>query len=174
MSEILVTAGVVALFAAIIGGGLKAYGIEVPLFAQWPRQLMLGALGASFLYLGIAQIGSADDSPQDSEAGEGHSNENAKTQPEVSTDIDLDSEPKSDFDRAAVGTITQQIQIDLDYLGYAVGVWDGYAGPVTIKSLKTFQESVGLPPSGMPNKETINALKTAVHKRRSEFAAEGR
>jgi hypothetical protein len=46
----LLTTGLVCLIAAIIGGGLKAFGIEIPaLQSAWQRNL-LGALGLVLLF----------------------------------------------------------------------------------------------------------------------------
>lgn len=45
METILLSAGLACLMAAIIGGGLKAFGIEIPLLQSLARQLILGALG---------------------------------------------------------------------------------------------------------------------------------
>jgi hypothetical protein len=53
MNEVLVTAGVVALLAAVVGGGLKAFNVEVPIVDSLARQLMLAALGAVFLVAAV-------------------------------------------------------------------------------------------------------------------------
>lgn len=56
MATTLLTTGLACLIAAIIGGGLKAFGIEIPALASRPRQVTLGALGfvltGSGLWLG--------------------------------------------------------------------------------------------------------------------------
>jgi len=51
--EILITAGVVAVLAAIAGGGLKGFGVEVPLLASLRRQVALLVVGAALLGLGL-------------------------------------------------------------------------------------------------------------------------
>lgn len=50
----LVTAGLVCVIAAIVGGGLKAFQIEVPGIASVPRQAMLAAFGVLIGVIGLA------------------------------------------------------------------------------------------------------------------------
>jgi len=45
MESTLLTAGLACLIAAVVGGGLKAFGIEIPLLATWGRQVGLFTLG---------------------------------------------------------------------------------------------------------------------------------
>lgn len=47
-----ITAGLACLIAAVIGGGLKAFGIEIPALQSGRRQLGLGVLGAVLVYVG--------------------------------------------------------------------------------------------------------------------------
>lgn len=49
MNTVLLTAGVVALMAAVIGGGLKAFNIEVPVLQRRGARIALGGLGMAFL-----------------------------------------------------------------------------------------------------------------------------
>lgn len=49
-----ITAGIACLVAAIIGGGLKAFGIEIPVLESGRRQVALGALGAVLLAVGLS------------------------------------------------------------------------------------------------------------------------
>lgn len=49
MNTILLTAGVVALMAAVIGGGLKAFNIEMPVLQGGGVRAALAALGVVFL-----------------------------------------------------------------------------------------------------------------------------
>ena len=51
--EILITAGVVAILGAVVGGGLKGFGVEVPLLASVKRQAALVVVGAVLLGLGL-------------------------------------------------------------------------------------------------------------------------
>jgi hypothetical protein len=53
METPLITAGIVCLIAAIIGGGLTAFGIEIPVLESGRRQAALGALGALLLAVGL-------------------------------------------------------------------------------------------------------------------------
>lgn len=45
METTLLNSGLACLIASIIGGGLKAFGIEIPLLTTWPRQIALFFLG---------------------------------------------------------------------------------------------------------------------------------
>jgi hypothetical protein len=45
MQETLLIAGLACLIAAIVGGGLKAFGIEIPILNSHIRQAALGLLG---------------------------------------------------------------------------------------------------------------------------------
>lgn len=66
METTLVTAGVVCVIAAIVGGSLKAFGMEVPGIESLPRQIMLAAFGLGIGVLGIVGIdgtGADDDGP---------------------------------------------------------------------------------------------------------------
>lgn len=51
METALLSAGIACLIAAIVGGGLKAFGIEIPLLQSLTRQLLLGTLGVLLLVL---------------------------------------------------------------------------------------------------------------------------
>jgi len=53
VEEILIASGIGIIIAAIVGGGLKAGGIEIPVINSYPRQVVLGILGAILLFLGI-------------------------------------------------------------------------------------------------------------------------
>jgi hypothetical protein len=46
MQSILTTTGIACVIAAIIGGGLKAFGLEFPVLQSTRRQWMIGLLGA--------------------------------------------------------------------------------------------------------------------------------
>jgi hypothetical protein len=53
MNTILLTAGVVALMAAVIGGGLKAFQIDMPVLPTVQVRAALGALGIAFLIAAV-------------------------------------------------------------------------------------------------------------------------
>ena len=55
MSTTLILLGVVCLIAAVVGGGLKALGVEVPAIASVPRQIGLGLLGTLLVVVGIME-----------------------------------------------------------------------------------------------------------------------
>src|SRR5262249_39421080 len=49
MLVMVLSAGLACLIAAIVGGGLKAFGIEVPALGSVFRQALLGAVGIALL-----------------------------------------------------------------------------------------------------------------------------
>jgi len=54
MATTFVATGLACLIAAVIGGGLKAFGIEIPILQSGSRQLGLGVLGAVLVSIGLA------------------------------------------------------------------------------------------------------------------------
>lgn len=52
-AEILVSGGVAAVLAAVAGGGLKAFGVELPLLATVKRQVLVMIAGAGLIALGL-------------------------------------------------------------------------------------------------------------------------
>ena len=91
IAEILITAGVVAVLAAIAGGGLKGFGVEVPLLASLRRQVALLVVGAGLLGLGLYQAQesgsakSAADLPPASAAEQATNNAAATAPPPAAT-----------------------------------------------------------------------------------------
>lgn len=53
MEGTLLGAGVACVIGAIVGGGLKAFGIELPVLKSVARQAMLAALGACLVLAGL-------------------------------------------------------------------------------------------------------------------------
>ena len=51
METTLLTAGLACLIASVIGGGLKAFSIEIPLLTTLPRQIALFALGLVLCFI---------------------------------------------------------------------------------------------------------------------------
>jgi len=49
MNTVLLTAGVVALLAAVVGGGLTAFNVELPVLKSLGIRVVLGVLGVAFL-----------------------------------------------------------------------------------------------------------------------------
>ena len=56
MENPFVIAGLVCLIAAIVGGGLKAFGIEVPLLKSRTRQSVLGIVSVLLLSVGLGVL----------------------------------------------------------------------------------------------------------------------
>lgn len=55
MDNVILVAGLACVIAAIVGGGLKAFGIEVPILASRTRQVILGLLGVILIVVGMSQ-----------------------------------------------------------------------------------------------------------------------
>ena len=51
-----VSAGLASILAAVVGGGLRAFGVEVPVLASWKRQLLLAVLGGLLLVSGLKKV----------------------------------------------------------------------------------------------------------------------
>jgi hypothetical protein len=49
MNSVLLTAGAACIIIAVVGGGAKAFGVEVPVLNSRVRQLALGLVGVAFL-----------------------------------------------------------------------------------------------------------------------------
>ena len=47
-------AGLACLIAALVGGGLNAFGIEIPIVTSWSRQIALGVLGVILITVTVA------------------------------------------------------------------------------------------------------------------------
>src|SRR5215467_12360940 len=56
MNNTFVVAGLASPLAAIVGGGLKAFGIEVPLLKSLFRQIVLGVVGIVLLAFGLGAV----------------------------------------------------------------------------------------------------------------------
>jgi hypothetical protein len=54
MENTLLTVGLACLLALIVGGGLKAFGIEIPLLTTWPRQIALFVFGLALCFIAFA------------------------------------------------------------------------------------------------------------------------
>jgi hypothetical protein len=53
LTELLVSAGIACIIGTIVGGGLKAFGIELPVLQTLLRQLALAGFGGILLGVGI-------------------------------------------------------------------------------------------------------------------------
>ena len=52
MDNVLLVSGIACVIAAVIGGGLKAFGIEIPALSSLGRQGLLGAVGVVLILIG--------------------------------------------------------------------------------------------------------------------------
>lgn len=66
METVLLSAGIACLIAAIVGGGLKAFGIEIPMLQSLARQLLLAALGVILVM--VSFVNSSPPKPPDGRA----------------------------------------------------------------------------------------------------------
>ena len=69
VNQVLLTAGVAAIFIAVVGGGAKALGFEVPVLESGRRQLALGILGVVFLGAAIVLRDDGNEGPDQSVQG---------------------------------------------------------------------------------------------------------
>lgn len=69
MNQVLLTAGVAAVFIAVVGGGAKALGFEVPGLVSGRRQLALGLVGIVFLGAAVVLRDDGSDGPDPSVQG---------------------------------------------------------------------------------------------------------
>jgi hypothetical protein len=60
MQNTLLTAGIACVMAALIGGGLKAFTIEIPVLSSITRQVVLGVFGLVLIGIGVIRGGSID------------------------------------------------------------------------------------------------------------------
>ncbi|OPX98003.1 MAG: hypothetical protein A4E58_01085 [Syntrophorhabdus sp. PtaB.Bin006] len=51
--NVFLVSGIACLIAAVVGGGLKAFGIEVPALRSLMRQVVLGILGVILVVIGV-------------------------------------------------------------------------------------------------------------------------
>jgi hypothetical protein len=72
MQQTLLIAGLACLIAAIVGGGLKAFGIEIPVLSSRFRQAVLGLLG--LILIVVASLPGPTPSPTETPPanGQGH------------------------------------------------------------------------------------------------------
>jgi hypothetical protein len=56
MDTVLLTTGLACVIAAIVGGGLKAFGMELPILRSLPRQVLLGAVRIALIAWGSLPI----------------------------------------------------------------------------------------------------------------------
>ena len=71
MENVLLTAGIASVIAAIAGGGLKAFGIEIPLLRSVCRQVILGLLGLVMILFAVGLHEGTGGQPNGGETGSG-------------------------------------------------------------------------------------------------------
>src|SRR5438046_1631560 len=57
MTTTLLSAGIACVIAAIVGGGLKAFGVEIPVLASAKRQAILAVFGCGLVIAAYVQYG---------------------------------------------------------------------------------------------------------------------
>jgi hypothetical protein len=63
-NEMLVAGGVAAILGALVGGGLKAFGVELPILASLRRQAVLGLTGLALIAAGLLVRPAAEAAPE--------------------------------------------------------------------------------------------------------------
>jgi hypothetical protein len=64
LNEVLISAGAASIILAIVGGGAKAFGVEVPVLESAPRQVALALAGVAFLGAAVL-LRDDDNGPRD-------------------------------------------------------------------------------------------------------------
>jgi hypothetical protein len=64
MNATLLCTGLACVIAAVVGGGLKAFGVEIPILTSLKRQLVLGILGAILIGVALHTSAVPDTIPQ--------------------------------------------------------------------------------------------------------------
>ena len=54
LEAVLVPLGAAAILAAVVGGGLEASGVKVPIVDSHSKQILLGAVGLAFIVVGLS------------------------------------------------------------------------------------------------------------------------
>lgn len=50
MEKVFLSTGIACIIAAIVGGGFKAFGVEIPALSSLPRQMILGSFGIVLIF----------------------------------------------------------------------------------------------------------------------------
>jgi hypothetical protein len=168
MNATLLAVGLVSLIAAIVGGGLKMLGNELPVLQSVRRQVMLGVVGV--LLIGIAMrsewvpaVDAGDDSSASRDVAgpspEPTVAETAANLTPAQRAADIRTPEGSDFRNP-----TQEAQYRMIALGYDVGYPDGLEGQKTTASLVQFQREANLPVSGTADDATLRILRARSQK----------
>lgn len=145
----LVSAGIICLIAAVIGGGLKGLGFDMPALQSVARQTMLALLGIVLLGAGLALRG-GDASPKtEAKAGSPAPVSTASMAPATNAPAATNPAPAGPW---------LQAQKWLKRLGYYSGPLDGLSGAQTSQAIRAFQLHAQLPPDGLPGAQTLSAL----------------
>ena len=102
MENMLLGTGLACLIAAVIGGGLRAFGIEIPVFTSIARQLALGVLGV--VLIAVASRSSAPSVPRDERVQPPKPIEQQQTGP-ISLSVNTDPRTVSPGGSTAIGVL---------------------------------------------------------------------
>lgn len=97
MDNIFLVSGLACLIAAVVGGGLKAFAIEVPVLASLGRQIALGVLGLILLAIGISRHSTSTNNQQHTGDGTPPPVTSSKEQQSTSNKPPVESRPTPDF-----------------------------------------------------------------------------
>jgi hypothetical protein len=150
----LVSAGIICLIAAVIGGGLKGLGFDMPALQSLPRQMLLGGLGVVLLGAGLVLRGSDAPAQPKAKAAEATPSPTPTARP-----IEDAAPAPSAAGAVRTGPEWREAQTLLRKLGYYSGPIDGVAGPLAFDAVRRFQRDSAIPIDGMPGAKTLALLR---------------
>lgn len=95
MATTLLTAGIAFVAAAILGGGLKAFQMEIPVIDTLARQLLLGSFGVVLILFALSGLTPGGQSTATSPRSSYSSNESGTSTPSPSEASSVEEEPSS-------------------------------------------------------------------------------
>jgi cytoskeletal protein RodZ len=101
MQEILLTAGTAFVGAAIVGGGLQAFNIRIPVIDSPARQLMLGGFGGLLIAFALLQPTARSNGNGSEPAPNRTTHERQQTSPSSSGAGETDQSPSSEGSSAS-------------------------------------------------------------------------
>jgi hypothetical protein len=111
MSTTLLSAGLACLIAAVIGGGLKAFGVQIPVLQSLKRQVILGLLGIVLILVSFWVLPSSGKKAEPPEPDSGS---------QIKVDPGRNTQPRPTADgEATPGQAQATTKLNLMYIGVA-------------------------------------------------------
>lgn len=193
MEATLLTVGLVCLVAAVVGGGLKILGNEVPALQSVRRQVILGGVGVALIAgafwdrLPVSRDRPGPESqpsnaagnsvvPPSADAGRSEAADAAAAEEEAPAPAPAKPPEVANLNPAQSApellppngkpfrNLTQEAQYRLIALGFDVGYPDGFEGMKMTASLESFQRQHNLPISGTADAATLDLLRARSRK----------